>query len=142
MLYFCMPSKKICSKCKKNKSVCEFSFRDKGQGTRRADCKSCQKKVVKKHYGNNKDKYLSNNQKRRQKNRELLREYKKGPCTDCNRTFHPCQMDFDHINDNKVANVSKLMNSNYAKQAIEELKKCELVCSNCHRLRTWKRLND
>lgn len=47
-------------------------------------------------------------------------------------------MDFDHVDGTKVANINILRN--YSTQALsEELAKCELVCSNCHRERTWQR---
>lgn len=55
------------------------------------------------------------------------------PCLDCKGTFAPCQMDFDHLH-SKVANVARLVAGPSA-QLEEELRKCHLVCANCHRVR-------
>jgi hypothetical protein len=49
-------------------------------------------------------------------------------------------MDFDHI-DVKKQNIAKLVNSEASIKTIkQEMAKCQLVCSNCHRLRTWLRM--
>jgi hypothetical protein len=51
-------------------------------------------------------------------------------------------MDFDHLDStDKIGSISQLVNSLYIKKALEEIKKCELVCANCHRMRTWNRMN-
>jgi len=48
-------------------------------------------------------------------------------------------MQFDHIGTDKVASISDLVRNKGMKVLQAELLKCELVCSNCHALRTWKR---
>lgn len=51
-------------------------------------------------------------------------------------------MDFDHLGDKKT-NIARLVNSEASIKTIKiELSKCELVCSNCHRLRTWQRVQE
>lgn len=62
---------------------------------------------------------------------------KSGPCTDCGGTFPPVAMDFDHRpNEIKLKEVSKI--STFA--AVDaEIAKCDLVCANCHRVRTYQR---
>lgn len=55
------------------------------------------------------------------------------PCLDCQRFFKPCQMDFDHLH-SKVANVARLV-AGPSGPLEEELRKCQLVCANCHRIR-------
>jgi len=55
------------------------------------------------------------------------------PCLDCGGSFRPCQMDFDHLG-SKVANIARLVAGPSA-QLEEELRKCHLVCANCHRVR-------
>jgi hypothetical protein len=49
-------------------------------------------------------------------------------------------MDFDHIEGNKVASVSRLMNARKIEQTRKETLKCDVVCANCHRERTHRRL--
>jgi hypothetical protein len=58
-------------------------------------------------------------------------------CSDCNGIFHPCQMEFDHLGE-KHANVSNMLFGKWEKVE-KELKKCEIVCINCHRERTFSR---
>jgi hypothetical protein len=57
-------------------------------------------------------------------------------CTDCGYRQHPAALDFDHVSGAKERLVS------FAKsraQALAEIEKCEVRCSNCHRIRTWER---
>jgi hypothetical protein len=63
------------------------------------------------------------------------------PCADCGRCYPPWVMDFDHGYNAKVDNVSHLARKpNGLKRALEEARKCEIVCSNCHRERTHERM--
>lgn len=63
-------------------------------------------------------------------------------CADCGYNKHPAALDFDHLPGHvKRQNLSR-MNGWYGKAAIEaELAKCEVVCANCHRIRTHERAN-
>ncbi len=59
---------------------------------------------------------------------------------DCGQCFPPYVMDFDHLID-KVDAVAHMTKNSLSLETIQkEIDKCELVCSNCHRVRTWKRL--
>jgi len=71
---------------------------------------------------------------------ELTRRVKDTPCKDCGIKYPPYVMDFDHVRGTKRKNVSSMVNSGVAVSTIEEeMAKCEVVCSNCHRERTFKR---
>lgn len=48
-------------------------------------------------------------------------------------------MQFDHTEDNKLFNVSKMMGNVSDKRLLDEIAKCELVCANCHAVRTYSR---
>lgn len=62
------------------------------------------------------------------------------PCTDCKQYFPAVCMDFDHLDGNeKVASISQLRKWRSMEELNAEIAKCELVCSNCHRLRTQAR---
>ena len=79
---------------------------------------------------------------KQQRNVAAMREAKQGPCVDCHHTFHPCQMDFDHVRGVKLACVSTLGGYSGAQRParlVAEMAKCDLVCANCHRLRTFFR---
>lgn len=49
-------------------------------------------------------------------------------------------MDFDHVRGAKTGNVS-WMGDHGVKNIETEVAKCELVCANCHRIRSKKRAN-
>lgn len=71
----------------------------------------------------------------------ITNDLKRSPCVDCSGVFQPCQMDFDHVRGDKVANVGRLVARHASYQKIlEEVAKCELVCANCHRIRTQIRM--
>lgn len=61
------------------------------------------------------------------------------PCKDCGQKFPPVCMDFDHLRD-KFKQVSTLVYSGVDWEVIaDEIAKCEIVCANCHRIRTQLR---
>lgn len=65
-----------------------------------------------------------------------IRELKSAPCTDCGGTFDPVCMDFDHRpGEEKIDCVSSLAWMGLD-AVLAEISKCDLVCANCHRLRT------
>ena len=70
-----------------------------------------------------------------------MNEIKARPCSDCGMFFPVCCMDFDHrIGTVKKFNVGSMFAHHYSRKLIEsELEKCDLVCSNCHRVRTRDR---
>lgn len=64
------------------------------------------------------------------------------PCADCGGRFDPIAMDFDHVRGAKVGGVSVLVMRGFSwARLMEEVGKCEIVCSNCHRIRTRDRRN-
>lgn len=68
-----------------------------------------------------------------------VNELKSQPCTDCRQIFDPECMDFDHLDGaEKSFNVSSGVTRAYHswEAILIEIAKCELVCANCHRLRT------
>lgn len=71
---------------------------------------------------------------------QYLRDLKdKTPCMDCKLNYPYYVMDFDHVRGVKQKNVAELINTLSKKKIDEELAKCEIVCSNCHRVRTHLR---
>lgn len=73
-----------------------------------------------------------------QRNRDLVNSLKGAPCTDCKTSFHPCAMDFDHRDRaTKTKNVAQLVFKASTTRLLAEIAKCDLVCANCHRIRTF-----
>jgi len=78
------------------------------------------------------------------KQKKFLAQYlkdikEKNPCMDCKISYPYYMMDFDHVRGRKQANVAELINTLSKKRIDEEIAKCEVVCSNCHRARTHMR---
>jgi hypothetical protein len=62
-------------------------------------------------------------------------------CKDCGYNDHAVALQFDHLRD-KRANVSNMIRSDYSWDQIKkEIDKCEVVCANCHAIRTHLRKN-
>ena len=75
--------------------------------------------------------------------RYLLETAKSVPCLDCGGTFHTVAMDFDHVRGKKLFNIGEWQRISPAIHKIKaEMAKCEIICSNCHRVRTWNRLQE
>lgn len=70
--------------------------------------------------------------------KRLMRAAKSKPCQDCGQTFPTYVMDFDHVRGRKLFNVSQgyQLKRSLAEVAAE-IEKCDVVCSNCHRIRTF-----
>ena len=63
--------------------------------------------------------------------------YLGGACKDCGGVFPACCYDFDHLRD-KCFEIGHSMLTSFEKLKAEA-EKCDLVCANCHRIRTQKR---
>ena len=63
------------------------------------------------------------------------------PCTDCGVTFHPVAMQWDHLpGQKKLTEVGEMLRANFSRKTVlTEIAKCELVCANCHAVRTHRR---
>lgn len=76
----------------------------------------------------------------------LIKKYSGRPCMDCDGVFAWIAMDFDHRPDEtKEFNIGRLGQYKATPERIaiteKEIAKCDLVCSNCHRVRTQERNN-
>lgn len=73
------------------------------------------------------------NRERSEKNRKIINEFKSQGCSRCGYNEHPAALDCHHVRDKKFSLGSRL--SRATKQQItEELEKCIVLCSNCHRI--------
>jgi hypothetical protein len=96
------------------------------------------KEARRKHYHNNKEQYLERNKKRKAEMIEHLRKVKDIPCMDCGIKYPYYVMDLDHREpENKSHNINQSIARGNWKKFLEEIDKCDVVCSNCHRIRTW-----
>jgi hypothetical protein len=110
-----------CATCHKFKPFSDFhKFRDTLQGS----CKSCAHIRKMAH---------------RAKIRELIDDAKSKPCVDCGKSYPIYVMDFDHMRDKQFL-LSRAGQRGYTLEQVKaEMAKCEVVCANCHRIRTYTR---
>lgn len=81
--------------------------------------------------------------KYKNKIKSFLKELKeKTPCSDCRKNYPFYVMEFDHREGvHKIDNISAMVaNTRPLLIVQEELLKCDIVCANCHRQRTYIRL--
>ena len=99
-----------------------------------------QKAYLQAHFQKHKDRYVQARKENRRGNRDWLNEFKESkPCSDCGIFYPSCCMDFDHLSD-KVMGLNKAVKSWSRERLQVEMEKCDLVCANCHRIRTFDRL--
>lgn len=135
---------KKCSKCGHKKDLSAFNKRGNDHS---GYCKLCQSKVYKAHYRANKAKIIQKVKAYANENRIKIKaeidRLKSMPCVDCKSSFPPVCMDFDHRPGTvKLADISTLASkkSISLETVLNEVRKCDLVCSNCHRIRTFSRV--
>lgn len=117
---------KTCTKCKQNKDKSEFKYRAKNR--LHSWCRECMDRLS-----------LSRHTAVRHKTKMEAVQYKGGRCSKCGGVFHPAVFDFHHEGDkNKI--IGRYLHYGIDKIK-DELDKCILVCSNCHRLIHWEMSN-
>lgn len=83
---------------------------------------------------------LQHKKDQKDRNRKYVEALKRNPCTDCGQVFPPEAMQFDHLGDDKRAAVSVLVLRPVSIETLQkEIDKCDLVCANCHAVRTHNR---
>jgi|ERR1051326_6085747 hypothetical protein len=76
---------------------------------------------------------------RYRRNLEIVSKIKNVPCMDCNNSFPPECMDFDHREGTEKCFTIGSRTTLSLERLMTEIAKCDIVCSNCHRIRTRKR---
>lgn len=110
-------------------------------------CKDCSNKAARIYYQKHPERLAYRNVKSRialnkaiATNKRMIRDIKAAtPCSDCNVFYPYYVMDFDHIDPSKKFKQVSSMHAYSSKLVLEEIAKCELVCRNCHAVRTYKR---
>ena len=117
---------KICRKCGLEKSIEEFA--KNGKSTR-VYCKVCEAQRARENY---------------LKTQEYIRSLKT-KCSHCGYDKNPAALEFHHPNGYKDAVVAQLASKSFSiplKNKIDsEVKKCEILCANCHREEHHPELN-
>lgn len=138
---------KKCPSCGLTKSLAEFSWRDSARTKPQSYCLTCARDAWRRWYANERNRrhhlaLVARRRRRRiDRNQKTIARLKDRPCADCGGHFPTFVMDFDHVRD-KLSVVSTLVYSASTERLIAEATKCDVVCSNCHRMRTQRRLKN
>ena len=97
-----------------------------------------QKAAARKYYESRKHEYLARNLSKKKAIREWVQQQKHRPCMDCGVEYPHYVMDFDHRPDEaKSCEPTRLYTLQSWHKARTEVAKCDVVCANCHRERTF-----
>jgi len=116
---------KICKECNVEKPIDQFWIKKGTKDGLNIFCKECASKKSKAYYIDNKEQYFN----KRKWLFELKKELK---CEKCGFS-HPAALDFHHI-DPSQKHFGISINKHNKKEVLEEIKKCKVLCSNCHRI--------
>ena len=133
---------KKCSSCKKTKNKDEFYKNSTRKDGLQTDCKECTRIRLNKRYrtkeGFRSQRYIWNKKRRRRITQGMFQYLKDKECRDCGnkdmRVF-----EFDHLKD-KENSINEMLRKGWSwKNILKEVSKCDIVCANCHRIRTLTR---
>jgi hypothetical protein len=142
---------KRCSSCKEEKEEHDFFYKNKQKARRHEQCKLCyaskRKSYYTEHYQKYKDIYKARARTRKKRVQEelkkkLLHYLADKACVTCGIT-DPRVLDFDHINtkDKSFTIARALADSRCWEVILNEIAKCQILCANCHRIRTAEQFN-
>lgn len=123
---------KVCSKCGLSKPIEEFALNKTKSDGHSNVCKECFKIYREEHYKKNRQYYIDKAGSYRKRRRELFNKFKETlKCSQCGEARW-WLLDFHHIDSSaKDTEVGHLLES--PRKLEEELKKCTVLCANCHR---------
>lgn len=121
---------RICKSCDQELPLTEFYKNGPSTGGRLLRCKKC---VVKR--------YAESVSRRAKRDRLYFQQIKLARgCADCGFRGHPAALEFDHLPGAvKLYRIAAM--AGLKRELVDaEIAKCEVVCANCHRVRTANRL--
>jgi transposase-like protein len=131
---------KECPNCGRQLPLSEFGIRTNGKPQHW--CRVCHRSYQRSYYLRHKTYYVGLQNERVERNRQMIRQAKAVPCADCGQRYPPYVMDFDHRpGEKKCFNLSIAAGQTRLswKKMMAEIAKCDIVCANCHRQRTYQR---
>ncbi len=132
---------KVCPRCTEYKPYTEYNKNNFKRDGFQNYCRSCSRKSFQDSYKGNKEYYKNRNNALRRSVRGKLKDFLKDKeCCDCHIRDYRV-LEFDHLK-NKRDCVSTLYRTGRCwKTVLAEIQKCEIVCANCHRIRTYNRMH-
>jgi hypothetical protein len=135
------PETKKCTGCGLPRPIDEFPIKHKKRGTRGTRCRACRSAYAKRHYQQNRERYLARTKKSRRRGRDafwfwLMNYLRSHRCVDCGET-DPLVLQFDHRDGTeKVDTIGSMISRTSWTTFLAEVAKCDVRCANCHRVRT------
>jgi hypothetical protein len=123
---------KICTRCHKELEESEFNKRGKSL---QSYCRNCQKSILSTHYATHQQEYKDRNKYYKRYLENIISSYKNRPCADCNQRFPSYVMDFDYKEGNFKSFDISASSGRGRKSILFEMSKCDVVCSNCLKIR-------
>jgi hypothetical protein len=120
-----------------------FAWSNKAKGLRASWCRKCKSEWSREKWASGSEKqanYESKAKRVKAAHDYIWDLFQNSRCADCGER-NPIVFEFDHLSD-KFLGDSRMVNSNYGLEKIkEEIAKCDIVCANCHKIRTSQRGN-
>lgn len=134
-------TEKLCSSCKITKNIEFFNVRytrKDGGITYQPYCKECNKKASSKWYKNNPNRIVERNCDNRHKFIESIRDMKSSVgCVRCSEK-HPACLEYHHVDPtDKSFSIGEGIYKYGKSTILNEIEKCEVLCSNCHKKLHW-----
>lgn len=138
-------SMKTCTLCREEKPLEKFNRNESKPDGLQSQCRECGKKKSRAYYEENKTQMRrmigEKNKQRRVAAQKVMMSVLQasGGCKDCGET-DIMVLEFDHVVGRKIGGISKLANDGVStEKLLREIKKCDVVCANDHRRRTYRR---
>jgi len=135
-------SSQKCYRCGELNGAEDFAWRRRARNQRDSFCRPCRAAYKQEHYKANKQRYIDRAQVQKRKlylerTTYLIEYFSTHPCVECGEA-DPVVLDFDHLRD-KAFEIAQALPYRNWQSILDEIRKCEVVCANCHRRRTAQR---
>lgn len=128
---------KICNACGEEKPLSGFDKNKQCKLGVTGTCSACRSARVAWWYAANRKRRQDAANKRNRERKQLVVDRFGGACMDCGGVFHQCVYEFHHLDPSqKDWNPSQSL-THSLERMWEELSKCVMLCSNCHKIRHW-----
>lgn len=131
---------KLCPGCGEIKAHTEFSKRSDRPHLYKSRCKQCHRDYANRRNADEtiRARRIADNEAKRELTRAYVYEYlTTHPCADCGADDWRV-LEFDHVRGEKWKNICDIM-AQPLQVVIDEIAKCDSVCANCHKIRTFNR---
>lgn len=133
---------KRCPRCEQVRPRSLFHLHKSRKDGLQAFCKPCRAEIDHQRYERKVGMNVPRRPQRSERGRKAwLVSLKSGrPCTDCGRSFPHQVLQWDHLPGyEKLGDISEDFWGRTRAEILDEIAKCDLVCANCHMIRTFSR---